>query len=80
MSVNEKWLEEAWEFVVEKTTRKNETICANFPHASVDKKYVWESPEWWTAGFWSRLLWQVYQENKDDALRKNAEQCEGKLD
>ncbi|MCB5237514.1 glycoside hydrolase family 88 protein [Niallia alba] len=80
MGANEKWLVDAWEFVVEKSTRNNETIGANFPHASVDKKYVLESPEWWTAGFWPGLLWQVYQENKDEALRKTAEQCEEKLD
>lgn len=80
MSKKEQWVDEAWGFVIEKTVRNNETIGANFPHASIEKRYVLESPEWWTAGFWPGVLWQVYQDNKVEALRKTAEQCEEKLD
>ena len=70
------WQEEAWDFLVKKTKRNNKKIGAKFPHASIEKEYVLESPKWWTAGFWPGLLWQVYQINKEEELRNTAEQCE----
>lgn len=37
-------------------------------------------PVYWTAGFWTGLLWLVVQEQQDDRLRQIADECEGQLD
>ncbi|HZG13844.1 MAG TPA: glycoside hydrolase family 88 protein [Candidatus Bathyarchaeia archaeon] len=74
------WVEEAIQRVNEKIGRTSKRIGANFPHASVDGKYVLEAPHWWTAGFWPGLLWLLYRETKNDAWKQLAEVCEEKLD
>ena len=74
------WHDEAWGFVEEKTQKNIKRIGARFPHASVGKEYVLESPKWWTAGFWPGLLWQVFQVKEEETLRRTAEQCELEMD
>lgn len=37
-------------------------------------------PVYWTAGFWTGLLWLVYREHGDEELRAYAENCEEQLD
>lgn len=74
------WVNEAWEKVTKKIGRTSKRIGANFPHASENGEYLLEEPHWWTAGFWPGLLWQVYRDTKDTALKELAEECERKLD
>ncbi|MEH7416198.1 glycoside hydrolase family 88 protein [Neobacillus drentensis] len=74
------WVNEAWQQVTQKINRTSKTIGANFPHASENGTYILAEPHWWTAGFWPGLLWLVYQDMKDDALKQLAEECEAKLD
>jgi len=75
-----KWKEEAWKFIQEKTQLNNERIGVNFPHASKNKHYDLEKPQWWTAGFWPGILWYVYLANKDEKLKLTAEACEKEMD
>ncbi|NRY60235.1 glycoside hydrolase family 88 protein [Clostridium beijerinckii] len=75
-----KWKEEAWKFIQEKTQLNNERIGVNFPHASKNKHYDLEKPQWWTAGFWPGMLWYVYLGNKDEKLKLTAEACEKEMD
>ncbi|MFP4974767.1 glycoside hydrolase family 88 protein [Paenibacillus sp. CN-4] len=74
------WVEEAWENALQKTKRNTARIGANFPHASIDGKYVLEEPFWWTAGFWPGMLWLLYNDCGDAELREIAERCESRLD
>jgi unsaturated chondroitin disaccharide hydrolase len=74
------WVNEAWQQVTQKINRTSKTIGANFPHASENGKYLLAEPHWWTAGFWPGLLWLVYQDTQDAALKQLAEDCEVKLD
>ena len=74
------WVDEAWSKIKQKLERTTTKIGAGFPHASVEGKYVFERPNWWTAGFWPGILWQVYQETQDEKLKQIAEECEQKLD
>ncbi|TWD95736.1 unsaturated chondroitin disaccharide hydrolase [Neobacillus bataviensis] len=74
------WVNEAWQQVTQKINRTSKTIGANFPHASENGKYLLAEPHWWTAGFWPGLLWLVYQDTQDAALKQLAEDCEAKLD
>lgn len=81
MTVQKKeWAQDAWEQIVGKVSRTSKRIGDRFPHASVNGQYVLEPASWWTAGFWPGLLWLVYRENGDEALRKLAESCEAQLD
>ncbi len=63
MEIN--WKTEAWNFIEEKTKLNNDRIGVNFPHASENKHYKLENEQWWTAGFWPGILWQVYLKNKE---------------
>ncbi|WP_239617758.1 glycoside hydrolase family 88 protein [Cohnella mopanensis] len=74
------WVEEAWTKAKDKTLRNIAQIGDGFPHASVNGTYVLEQPNWWTAGFWPGMLWQLYEESGDDRFRMTAEQCEARLD
>ena len=74
------WVNEAWQQVTEKINRTSKRIGAHFPHASANGTYICAEPHWWTAGFWPGMLWLVYQDTKDAALKKLAEECEAKLD
>jgi len=80
MADRTEWVQEAWNRVIEKITNTSARIGSEFPHASVNGKYVPEPAHWWTAGFWPGLLWLIYRDTKDDALRNIAEACEEKLD
>lgn len=80
MTEQQKWVNEAWQKVTEKIDRTSKKIGANFPHASENGQYVLAEPYWWTAGFWPGLLWLVYRDTKDDALKQLAKKCEEKLD
>lgn len=74
------WVNESWSQLKNKLERTTKKVGANFPHGSVDGEYVLESPDFWTAGFWPGILWQVYQETKEEKIKLIAEQCEEKLD
>jgi unsaturated chondroitin disaccharide hydrolase len=41
---------------------------------------VLEAPNWWTAGFWPGMLWQLYAGSGDESLKGIAERCEERLD
>src|SRR4051794_25556185 len=74
------WTDDAWLKITQKIARTANKIGANFPHASVDGNYVFERPNWWTAGFWPGILWTVYQATQDENLKCVAVECEEKLD
>ena len=73
------WKKEAWNFIENKCVLNNKVIGSQFPHASHNGKYTLENEAWWTAGFWPGILWEVYLVNKDENLRKTAEECEEKM-
>lgn len=74
------WKEEALKFIIDKTDRNSESIKDNFPHASKNKKYNLENPQWWTAGFWPGVLWKVYSSTENNKLKNLANSCETKMD
>lgn len=80
MTVQPDWVQEAWDQTVTKVKRIHHRIGDRFPHASVNGEYQLERASWWTAGFWPGILWLVYRDTKDDALKETAESCERQLD
>lgn len=80
MSATPNWAQEAWSKTVTKIGTTSKRIKDGFPHASVNGEYKLEPASWWTAGFWPGILWLVYRNTKDEALRGLAESCERQLD
>lgn len=80
MTVQSDWVQEAWSSTAAKVKRIHKRIGDRFPHASVNGVYQLEPAQWWTAGFWPGLLWLVYRETQDEALKATAESCECQLD
>lgn len=76
----EKWVDKAWNDIVNKINRTSKRIGDTFPHVSLEGQYSSERPGWWTAGFWPGLLWMIYQDTKDEELAKIAISLEEKLD
>ncbi|MCO7124726.1 glycoside hydrolase family 88 protein [Sporolactobacillus shoreicorticis] len=74
------WEKEAWQFIQQKTEQNNSRIGAQFPHATDGTHYQCEAPQWWTAGFWPGILWTVYRETNDAALKETAQACEREMD
>lgn len=70
------WVDEAWDKSLHKTLRNTVRIGARFPHASKGGVYELASPEWWTAGFWPGMLWQLYGASGRQELKALAEECE----
>ncbi|WP_416148648.1 glycoside hydrolase family 88 protein [Salipaludibacillus sp. HK11] len=80
MSDNREWVDEAWQDVIQKVSRKSSKIGANFPHASINGTYGLADPHWWTAGFWPGQLWLLYRDTKNESFKEIAEECEVRLD
>lgn len=80
MRLEEQWINETWDKIVEKVGKTSKRIGATFPHVSIDGKYNNERIGWWTAGFWPGILWLIYQDTKDNELRDIAISIEEQLD
>ncbi|RAU93296.1 glycoside hydrolase family 88 protein [Paenibacillus sp. YN15] len=76
----EKWLDEAWNLAIHKVKTASLRIGSQFPHGSHDGQYQLMKPDYWTAGFWPGMLWLAYRDNRDEELRRLAEECELRLD
>jgi unsaturated chondroitin disaccharide hydrolase len=80
MHTTSEWMEQAWTAGVHKIKKASLRIGTRFPHGSHAGEYQLVPPVYWTAGFWTGLLWLVYREHRDEELRKIAEDCEAQLD
>jgi len=78
--MNEKWIDEAWEYALNKLSITRQRIGATFPNASFEGKYDAREPECWTNGFWPGIMWLAYRATGDEAYRTIAESCEEQLD
>lgn len=76
----EKWLLEAKTFIEEKTQANLTRIGDKFPHATKDGRYDLCDPQWWTAGFWPGILWNVYLSTTDSRYRELAGKLEHQMD
>ncbi|MCI3920745.1 glycoside hydrolase family 88 protein [Paenibacillus sp. TRM 82003] len=77
---NRNWQEEAWNRIVNKVLRISRRMGDSFPHAAKDGMYDQTVPDAWTSGFWPGILWLVYQETKEERIKRLAESCERRLD
>lgn len=76
------WKEEAWGKTVEKITKTSDRIKEVIPYVSRNGQYNDQTtdPGWWTNGFWSGILWYMYQETKNEKFARYSEGCEKIMD
>jgi len=78
------WAKEIYEKLEVKLTAECERNKDSIPYISVNGRYqdleTSEGIFWWTNGFWSGMLWQMYNASKNELFRKTAENVEIKLD
>ncbi len=80
----ESWIEDLYQKMEEKFQAECERIGSKIPCLTTDgsyqKDYAKSDIYWWTNGFWSGILWQMYHATGKDQYRCHAEQVESKLD
>ncbi len=80
---NYKWIDDAWESVVNKVKKTSKTIGSNFPSMTNEGKYALASEKdyWrWTTAFWPGIMWLLYENTKEEEFKEIAVSCEVKLD
>jgi unsaturated chondroitin disaccharide hydrolase len=78
--MNEKWVDEAWNYALNKLSITHKRIGATFPNASFDGRYDARELQCWTNGFWPGILWLAYRATGAESYRLLAENCEAQLD
>ena len=83
--MDNKWIDEsliAFEKKYDWVVKKNHgRICYTTDESgSFDDRSGDNQIGWWTNGFWTGILWQLYHATENDLYRKEAEELEGKFD
>ena len=79
------WLDSIWDKVVKKLSRTVPSVGETFfPYTTKDGKftnpYDNELPYWWTDGFWTGILWKMYEATGENMYMEYANRLEDKLD
>lgn len=80
----QKWAEETYEKLKTKLSAECDRIGSKIPYIAEDGVYKENKAEsdiiWWTNGFWSGMLWQMYHATGEEKYRTAAEGVEKELD
>lgn len=85
-SINEEtqnWVKQTWEKLQVKLQAECDRIGGMIPGDAQDGRFPDMGSKdifWWTNGFWSGILWQMYHATGKECYRKAAEETEVKLD
>lgn len=79
------WVDEVWKKVEKKLERTAPSVGDSFfPYTTENGKFInpydGNLPEWWTNGFWTGILWRMYEITQKPMYREYAEKLEEKLD
>lgn len=80
---NQDWVEKTWQKIIKKMDCTSKRNPGKIPYTTVDGVYdnrYERQPAWWTNGFWTGILWLMYEGTKEDNYRKMAEETEKMLD
>ncbi len=86
---NQKWLDEVWEKIQTKVSAEcdRNADCKEIPYTTdengrfIPKRFGGASNlGWWTNGFWSGILWEMYAATKEEKYLKAARHAEELLD
>ena len=80
-----KWLDATWKKVVTKLFRTTVSVGDSFfPYTTKNGKFINpyddNLPYWWTDGFWTGILWKMYEATDDALYADYARKLEDKLD
>lgn len=78
-----KWAEKVWEKLEKKIHAECLRLGSSIPYIPIDGKYDdmgAKTLTWWTNGFYSGMLWQMYHATKKEEYRQAAEGVEERLD
>lgn len=83
--MDSKWLDEIFEKAEKKLSRTVPAVGDQFfPYTTENGKFVnkhdGELYDWWTDGFWTGILWMMYEATKKPMYREYANKLEDKLD
>ena len=81
---NEKWVQDLWEKIDKKLSRVSVSAREKLPYTTDEKgeydNKTGKAVTWWTNGFWSGMMWLMYDGTKKDTYRITAERGEQLLD
>lgn len=84
MDSNTQWLESVYEKLQKKMEAQCKRLGDKIPYWTVDGQYQDDYAKkdiyWWTNGFWSGILWQLYHATKQDIYQTTARKNEEILD
>ncbi|MEQ2876401.1 glycoside hydrolase family 88 protein [Enterococcus asini] len=79
----QQWLQDTLKKTVIKLRKEAISLGASIPYIPYDGHYTDVVEErgldWWTNGFWSGILWQLYHLTKDDFFKEQAKKQEDRL-
>lgn len=81
----QQWLDVVWKKVVTKLSRTTVSVGDSlFPYTTKNGKFINpyddHLPYWWTDGFWTGILWKMYEATEDAMYADYARKLEDKLD
>lgn len=77
------WASQVWEKLQKKLKAECLRIGSAIPYIPANGAYsdmAEQSLVWWTNGFWSGILWQMYHATKEEVYKETAEKIEIRLD
>lgn len=77
--LNWSWLEPAWELACGKTTRNAGRFGGCMPNYTVEGRYQLEEDGGWTGGFWTGMLWRMYERTREERYLLQARSCQERL-
>lgn len=79
-----RWVQETYQKLEQKIEKECERLGDKIPYISEDGRYQKDMGEvhiaWWTNGFWSGLLWQLYHATGKEIYREKAERVEERME
>jgi unsaturated chondroitin disaccharide hydrolase len=80
---NQIWLDKAYNLLQEKMKRELERVGSKIPFAAINGQFhdlmMPDGISWWTNGFWTGLLWQMYHATKEEDYKAVAQETEERL-
>jgi unsaturated chondroitin disaccharide hydrolase len=77
------WTENIWQKIVIKMEHSSKRNAGKIPYTTdngvFDNRFA-RQPSWWTNGFWTGILWLMYEGTKEEHYLKMAQETEKMLD
>ena len=82
--ITDKWIDDVWQKIQKKLSRVAVLRRNTLPYTTREGKIYDDKSttriNWWTNGFWSGMMWLMYEGTKNEEYKKTAEIAEKMLD